>query len=147
MNVMTSQIAGNWTLCSIQVNNKENIALLDWHLCKGDPPVTDGFPSQSSSNVKSVSISYHRSPVNSPHKGQWRGALMLSFIRAWINGWVKNRQACDLRRHRAHYDVIVMKILILYLPLFLFPPINVQWGKTPQNWTLLSLAKTLPGVM
>ena len=29
----------------------------------------------------------HRSPVNSPHKGQWRGALMFSFICVWINGW------------------------------------------------------------
>ena len=34
----------------------------------------------------------HRSPVNSPHKGQWRGALMLSLICAWINGWVNNRE-------------------------------------------------------
>ena len=29
----------------------------------------------------------HRSPVNSPHKGQWRGALMFSFIFAWTNRW------------------------------------------------------------
>ena len=29
-----------------------------------------------------------RSPVNSPHKGQWRGALVFSLICAWINGWV-----------------------------------------------------------
>ena len=50
----------------------------------------------------------HRSPVNSPHKGQWRGALMSSLICVWINGWVNNREAADLRRHRAHYDVIVM---------------------------------------
>ena len=50
----------------------------------------------------------HRSPVNSPHKGQWRGALMFSLICAWINGWVNNGEAGDLRRHRAHYDVIVM---------------------------------------
>ena len=50
----------------------------------------------------------HRSPVNSPHKGQWRGALMFSFICAWINGWVNNGEAGDLRRHRAHYDVTVM---------------------------------------
>ena len=28
----------------------------------------------------------HRWPVNSPHKGQRRGALMFSFICAWING-------------------------------------------------------------
>ena len=27
----------------------------------------------------------HRSPVNSPHKGQWRGALMFSLICVWIN--------------------------------------------------------------
>ena len=26
----------------------------------------------------------------------------------WIKGWVNNREAGDLRRHRAHYDVIVM---------------------------------------
>ena len=51
----------------------------------------------------------HRSPVNSPHKGQWRGALMLSLIWAWINRWVNNRKAGDLRRYRAHYDVIVMR--------------------------------------
>ena len=46
----------------------------------------------------------HRSPVNSPHKSQWRGAL----ICIWINDWVNNRAAVDLRRYRAHYDVIVM---------------------------------------
>ena len=50
----------------------------------------------------------HRSPVNSPHKGQWRGALMFSLLCAWLNGWVNNREAGDLRRYRAHYDVIVM---------------------------------------
>ena len=50
----------------------------------------------------------HRSPVNSPHKGQWRGALMFSLICAWINGWVNNREAGDLRCHLADYDVTVM---------------------------------------
>ena len=50
----------------------------------------------------------HRSPVNSPHKGQWRGALMFSLICAWINGWVNNREAGDLGRHCAYYDVSVM---------------------------------------
>ena len=47
-------------------------------------------------------------PVSSPHKGQWRGALMFSLISVWINGWVNNREAGDLRRHRGHYDVTVM---------------------------------------
>ena len=50
----------------------------------------------------------HRSPVNSPHKGQWRRALMFSLICVWINDWVNNREAGDLRRYRAHSDVIVM---------------------------------------
>ena len=31
----------------------------------------------------------NRSPVNSHHKGQWRGGLMFSLICAWINGWIK----------------------------------------------------------
>ena len=53
----------------------------------------------------------HRSPVNSPHKGQWRGAL----IYAWINGWVNNREAGDLRQHRVNYDVtVMMNDLIVY---------------------------------
>ena len=59
-------------------------------LCAGNPPV----------------------PVNSPHKGQWRGALMFSLICVWINDWVNNREAGDLRRHSGHYDVNVMSIRI-----------------------------------
>ena len=51
----------------------------------------------------------HRSLVNSPHKGQWRGALMFSLICVRINaGWANNGDAGDLRRHLAHYDVIVI---------------------------------------
>ena len=48
-----------------------------------------------------------RSLVNSPQKGQWRGALLFSLICAWTNGWVNNRDAGDLTRHCAHYDVTV----------------------------------------
>ena len=48
------------------------------------------------------------SPVNSPHKGQWHGALMFSLICAWINSWANTGEAGDLRRYCAHYDVIVM---------------------------------------
>ena len=33
---------------------------------------------------------------------------MFSLICAWINGWVNNSLAGDLRRHRAYYDVTVM---------------------------------------
>ena len=59
-------------------------------LCAGNSPVT----------------------VNSPHRGQWRGASMFSLIYAWTNGWVNNRDAGDLRRHRADYDVTVMYLAI-----------------------------------
>ena len=50
----------------------------------------------------------HRSPVNSPHKGQGCGALMFSLICTRLNGWVNNGEAGDLRRYRAHYDATVM---------------------------------------
>ena len=51
------------------------------------------------------------SPVNSPHKGQWRGALIYSLVYPWINGWVNNHEAGDLRRYSGHYDVSVMNML------------------------------------
>ena len=50
----------------------------------------------------------HRSPVNSPHKGQCREALKFSLICAWTHSWVNNRDDGDLQHHRAHYDVTVM---------------------------------------
>ena len=50
----------------------------------------------------------HRSPVNSPHKDKLRGALIVFFICVLTNGWVNNRDTGDWRRHRAHYDVIVI---------------------------------------
>ena len=66
----------------------------------------------------------HRSPVNSSHKGQWRGALIFSLICVWINGWVNNREAGDLRRYRAHYDVSVM----------VTPPLSVVLHVARSNW-------------
>ena len=53
-------------------------------------------------------VGNHRSPANSPNKGQWNWALMFSLFCAWIKGWVNNREAGDLRHHRAHYDINVM---------------------------------------
>ena len=38
---------------------------------------------------------------------------MFSLIYAWINDWVNNREAGDLRRQHGHYDVIVMWSVIL----------------------------------
>ena len=53
----------------------------------------------------------HWSSVNSPYKGQWREALLFSLICALTNGWVNHRDAGDLRDHRAHCDVTVMRNL------------------------------------
>ena len=50
----------------------------------------------------------HRSPVDSPHKGQWCGALMLSFICAWTSGWaIERRKWFDtpLQSLWRHYNV------------------------------------------
>ena len=56
-------------------------------LCVGNSPVTGELPTQR--------------PVT-------RGLDFFSLICAWINGWVKNREAGDWRSYRAHYDVTVM---------------------------------------
>ena len=53
-------------------------------------------------------LGIQRSPVNSSHKGQRRGALKLSLIYSWINDSVNNLEPGDLRRNRAHYDVTAM---------------------------------------
>ena len=84
----------------------------------------------------------HRSPVNSLHKGQWRGTLMFSFICAWINGWVNNGDADDLRHHRGHYDVTVMKwynlmnILTVYVSRS-FALLSTDTGVRNAHWNIL----------
>ena len=55
-------------------------------LCAGNSPVPGEFPAQ-----RPVTRSFD-----------------VSLICARINGWVNNGEAGDLRRHRVHYDVIVM---------------------------------------
>ena len=56
------------------------------------------------------------------------GALMFSLICAWINGWVDNRMAGDLRHHCAHYYVTVMS-LRQYLAHILggFGTLKIRW--------------------
>ena len=69
----------------------------------------------------------HQSPVNSPHQGQC-GALVFSLICAWINGCVNNRNAGDLRRQRAHYDVTVMfRIVLIYILIATTQPTTRIW--------------------
>ena len=59
----------------------------------------------------------YRSPVNSSHKGQWCGALMLSLICAWTDSWENNGDVGDIRRHHAHYDVIVIRVFWMVIGL------------------------------
>ena len=81
----------------------------------------------------------HRSPVNSPHKGQWRGALMFSLICVWINDWVNNREAGDLRRHLDHYDVSVMQhVISSYVqPLSCSRPFHKSYWKFAQSTAVI----------
>ena len=53
-------------------------------LCEGNPPITGGFPSQR--------------PVT----------RNFDVFIAWTLYWASNRNARDLKRHRAHYDATVM---------------------------------------
>ena len=86
----------------------------------------------------------HRWPVNSPHKGQWRGALMFSLICARINGWINNRESGDLRRHCAHYDVIVMQsALRARTPACFTKKVSPSLAKLPFNF---NGGLTKPGV-
>ena len=77
----------------------------------------------------------HRSPVNSPHKGQWHGALMFFLNYVWINGWVNNHGAGDLRRYRDHYDVTVMYRYAGASPLGILNPILCFTGSQCRSTT------------
>ena len=58
-------------------------------ICARNSPVTGEFPTQR--------------PVT--------GSFDVFFDRAWINDWVNNGEAGDLRRYRVHYDVTVMRMM------------------------------------
>ena len=86
-------------------------------LCEGNPSVTGGFPS----------------------KGHWRGTFMFSLICAWTNGWANNRDAVDLRRQRANYDVTVMKFgaTTSFGPAYGTGRLGVTWHGV--KWHILSV--------
>ena len=70
----------------LMTSSNGNISAL-LSLCVENSPVTGKFPSQR--------------PVTR--------SLMFSFICVWINAWVNNREAGDLRRQRVHYDVMYLQ--------------------------------------
>ena len=71
----------------MMTSSNENIfCLLDF--CEGNSPVTGEFSAQRP--VARSFDDFFNLPLN--------------------NGWVNYREAGDLRRHRAHYDVTVMDV-------------------------------------
>ena len=99
-----------------QALSNSGIVIFDFTQC-GNPNKyilsTLGKYMSTSSNGNIFRVTGHLWIHRSPHKGQWRRALMFSLICAWINGWVNNREAGDLRRGRADYDVTLMTSGIL----------------------------------
>ena len=75
-------------------------------LCVGNSPVTGEFSSQR--------------PVTR--------TLMFPLICAWTNGWVNNRDAGDLRRHRDHYDVTAMTCGSLERTAIVTSKSTVEWN-------------------
>ena len=84
-------------------------------------------------------LGIHQSPVNSPHKGQWCGALMFSLVYAWTNGWVNNQYAGDLRGHHAHYDIRNQESGIIYSRKFTIHAIYKRIHTVQCNMKLYSL--------
>ena len=101
----------------------------------------------------------HWSPVDSPHKGQWRGVLMFSLICVWTKGWANNRDVGDLRRHRTHWIPLTKgqlrgKCFYLmtpsWIPHCVFPTILslVHFGhatlRHPTVWSILLIYLAIP---
>ena len=82
---------------------------------------------------------FHGSPVNSLTQARYAELWCYLWSAPWINGWVNNRKAGDLRRHRAHYDVIVMIVYNLCcrvrVPIYLPVP-RCKWKKTEKRWVI-----------
>ena len=74
---------------SLQPLWTHHVDVINWKHCPRHWPFVSGI---------------HRSPVNSPHKGQWWEALFtLRYV--WTNSWANHRDAGDLNHHCAHHDI------------------------------------------
>ena len=78
-----------WHFAHMMTSSNGNSIFRVTGLCAGNSPVTGEFPAQR--------------PVAQ--------SFAVFFDLRLNNGWVSNREAGDLRRHRAHYDVIVMAMM------------------------------------
>ena len=72
----------------------------------------------------------HRSPVNSYPQRPVTRSFDIFLICAPTNGWANNRDAGDLRRHRAHYEIIVMNCRLAML----LHDCVIKWKHFPRYW-------------
>ena len=86
----------------------------------------------------------HQSPVNSLHKGQWRGALMFSLICALDErlskqslGWWFETPWCPLWRHCNGYDFINDALITVYA---------IAWSHRTSSLTEPMLTETCGGI-
>ena len=88
-----------------------------------------GYVDGSLFTIMMVSSNGNIFRVTGPLCGEFTGHLWITLTKVsnaelwcflwsapWINGWVNTREAGDLRRHRTHYDVIVMMTLPTAFP-------------------------------
>ena len=87
-------------------------------ICAGNSPVSGEFPTQ-----RPVTRSFD-----------------VFFICVWINGWVNNGEAGDLRRYRAHYDVTVMLYMSVLRVLIYWYAKSIHWSF---QWWVCSHFNTL----
>ena len=70
------------------------------------PPPPPPPPPLNDDVIKWKQLPWYWPFVRGIHR--WRWIFLFSLVCAWINGWVNNGEAGDLRRHHAHCAVIVM---------------------------------------
>ena len=97
-NVINAELMDNVTRTVALCNRQIELEYLSWWR----------HQMETFSALLAICAGIHRSPVNSPHKGPVTRSFDVFFISAQMKGWVNNGEAGDLRRNRAHYDVIVM---------------------------------------
>ena len=108
-------ISGHRWIPDIEASDAE-LWICFWYFRYSHHPLNfdDGYNMMTSSNENIFRVTgplcgEFTGPGEFPAQGQWRGALMFSVICAWINDWVNNCEAGDLRGHLGHYDVYVVK--------------------------------------
>ena len=91
------------------------VMYLTWsHLCSQYSPTWWRHQMETFSAL--LAICAGNSPVTGEIPTQRPVTRRFDIFLTWINSWVNNREAGNLRRHRAHYDVTVMKLLTQSAP-------------------------------